>query len=164
MKKWERVLLGIFGCFIGIFAVDILYRHFFLEIPFDYYMFDTVTSVLAWIFIVSVLGTIAILISCRLRKRTDTGLKPVSKLYRASFFASFIPFLLLFISSLITAVSGFTFLGSTSYGFDAFWSNIVILGVYVFGVIIPVFPLCIFWQILYLIKRRRYRKLMKESS
>ena len=164
MKKYEKVLLGIFGCIIAAFAADVLYKWKFLHIPLDYHMFGGFTGILAWFFIAAFFGTLTILVSWRLRNRLEAGKKPVSKLYTLSFVLSFVPFVLLLASSLSCIWEGFTFIYSTSYGGDAFWSNFVIMGVLMYCAIIPVFPVMIFWQILYIIKRIQYRKQMKATE
>ena len=164
MKKHEKVLLAIFGCIIAAFSADVIYRWKYLHIELDYHMFDGFTQILGWFFVAAFFGTLTILVSWRLRKRFEAGKKPISGLYRASFWLSFIPFVLLFVSSLSCAWDGFTFLSSTSYGGEAFWSNFLIVGVVLYSAIIPVFPVMIFWQILYIVKRIKYRKKANKAA
>ncbi len=54
-------------------------------------------------------------------------------------------------------------MGTSWYGADAFWDTFTWNGILVFSVIIPVFPLMIFWQLLYIIKRAKYRKKISEQ-
>lgn len=161
MKKSEKFFMAVFSGGIVLFVINFLYRAVYLKTDMDYRFFIGYTAVLSWIFIVSFLGIMTILVSNRLRKRSKEGKEPISKLYSISFLVSFLPLLMLLISSVGAAVNGFTFIGSTSYGADAFWSNLMIMGIYACGVIIPILPLCIFWQLLYIIKRRKYRKTVR---
>lgn len=164
MKKYEKILLILFSGMTVIFAADVLYRWKKLDIELDYHMFDSLTTVLAWMFVVSFFGIMTILVSWRLRKRSEAGKKPISKLYKWSFILSFIPFAMLTAASVASMSDGFTFMLSTSYGVDAFVSTLVWYGFILLSVIIPVFPVIVFWQLLYIIKRRKYRKQMKECA
>lgn len=165
MKKYEKLLLVFFSGIAVLFVANILYRRYVLGIELDFRMFDEGTTALAWAFIISFFVSMVILVSWRLRKRYEAGKKPISGLYRASFWLSFIPFVLLMIGSVSSMWEGFTFLSDTVYyGAEAFWGTFTIYGIFLFGVIIPVFPVMIFWQLLYLVKRRKYRKLMKAGS
>ena len=59
----------------------------------------------------------------------------------------------------------FVFMGATvAVGAEAFLDNLIIVGLYLFSIIIPVFPVIVFWQMLYIVKRIQYRKLMKANN
>ncbi|WP_028518623.1 hypothetical protein [Ruminococcus flavefaciens] len=112
-------------------------------------------SVFGVILLLSVFGLIGLGLSHRIKKRKSTGLKPISKKYTISFIVSYVPYLLLLLYSLYCSKFGFTFF-TTTYGWEGFYSAFVIMGI-VFCVI-PVFPLCFFWQIFYIVKWIRNRK------
>ena len=162
MKKHEKVLAALFSSCICIFAVVFLFKRIIMHTGLDYHFFDTPTRVICFAFALSLLGMIALLVNCWLRARREAGKKAISKLYTLSFLLSFIPFLLLLIAAADSWKNGFTFL-STCYGSEAFIDTIVFWGGIYFGIMIPVFPLLIFWQILYIWKwaaeRKRIRKI-----
>ena len=158
MKKYEKILIAVFGAFCAVFLVDILPRLAEHGVRNERIVFNTFTRILSVPFAVSFLGIIAVLVCARLRCRKEAGLTPISKLYKASFRVSFVPFVLLLIYSFASAFTGTDFLFDTCYGFDAFWLNFVLVGVLMLSYIIPVFPVLIFWQILYLVNRFRYRE------
>ena len=163
MKTYEKILLGIFGS-CGVLAISFL-LYSWLELEKGLGELDDETMVLPfWAMFLSLFGVIAVLVSWRLRKRAEAGEKPISKLYKASFLLSFLPFVLLIIYSVYGMSDGFTFMYSTTYGGEAFYEYLVWYGVIIFGALIPVFPAMIFWQILYIIKRIQYRKQMKALS
>ena len=163
MKTYEKILLGIFGS-CGVLAISFL-LYSWLELEKGLGELDDETMVLPfWAMFLSLFGVIAVLVSWRLRKRAEAGEKPISKLYKASFLLSFLPFVLLVMYSVYGMSDGFTFMYSTTYGGEAFYEYLVWYGVIIFGAFIPVFPLIIFWQILYIIKRIQYRKQMKALS
>lgn len=62
---------------------------------------------------------------------------------------SFIPYVFILLYSLYSAFAGFTFLFSTSYGFEAFTDSIVILSAMMW--ICPILPACVLYQLTYLI-------------
>ena len=158
MKKYEKILLIIFGAFCAAFLVDILPRLAEHGFKNGRIVFNTFTRILSVPFAISFLGIITVLVTARLRSRKETGLTPISKLYKASFWLSFVPLVLLLINSIGSAFEGSSFLYETFYGFDAFWMNFIFRGVLMFSYAIPVFPVLIFWQILYIVNRIRFRK------
>lgn len=97
MKRQEKYLLGIFGSCAVLSIAFLLCELLVLDKGFGY--FDDVAMVLPYYMIfVAVFGIIAILVSCRLRKRNEIGEKPISMLYHLSFILSFMPlFLVLFV-------------------------------------------------------------------
>ena len=162
MKKYEKVLLAIFGLCDVLSISAVLYIWYGLEKGLGY-IDDGMTVVPFWCTFVSLAGLSAVLVSWRLRKRAEAGMKPISKLYNCSFIVSFLPFVLLIISSVESISEGFSFMGTSWYGADAFWDTFTWNGILVFSVLIPVFPLMIFWQLLYIIKRAKYRKKISEQ-
>ncbi len=163
MKKHEKALLAICG-FCAVLSVSaVLYIWYGLDKGLGY-VDDGITVVPFWCVFVSLAGLSAVLVSWRLRKRAEAGKKPVSGLYTLSFVLSFLPFVLLIISSVNSMSEGFSFMGDTWYGTEAFWDTFSWNGILVFSCLVPVFPAMIFWQILYIIKRKQYRKLMRASG
>ncbi|WP_303822931.1 hypothetical protein [Ruminococcus flavefaciens] len=163
MKKYEKVLLTVFGS-CAVLAISFL-LYSWLELEKGLGEIDDETMVLPlWGAFLSLFGVLAVLVSWRLRKRAEAGEKPISKLYKASFILSFVPFVWLVIYSFYGMADGFTFMSSTTYGEEAFYEYFVWYGVIIFGALIPVFPFLVFWQILYIIKRIQYRKLMRARS
>lgn len=163
MKKYEKALLAIFG-FCAVLSVSaVLYIWYGLDKGTGY-VDDGITVVPFWCTFVSLAGLSAVLVSWRLRKRAEAGKKPVSGLYTLSFVLSFLPLVLLIISSVNSMSEGFSFMGDTWYGTEAFWDTFSWNGILVFSCLVPVFPAMIFWQILYIIKRKQYRKLLRASD
>ena len=157
MKKHEKVLMSIFLVGIAAFISDFLIEVLLLGTPVDYQFFGGITQFLSIFLAISVGGILTILTTVWVRIRREAGLPPISKAYTISFILSFIPFLALVIFS--ASHGDFVFMGETvSYGFEAFIDYMLITGIYIFSIIAPVFPVIIFWQILYLIHRYRNRK------
>ena len=160
MKKSEKVLLGIFCICITAFISDFLIEVCAAGKGLDYHFFGGVTKLLSALFMISVFGLMALLVSVRLRKRAEAGRPPISKLYKLSFILSFVPFLIMAVYFAVQ--DEFIFMGETvAVGAEAFLDHMIIGGVIVFSIIVPVFPVMIFWQLLYIIKRIQYRKHMK---
>lgn len=157
MKKYEKVLLAIWGSCVVLSVSAVLYIWFELEKGFGFFD-DEFMALPFWSVFLSLFGVSAVLVSWRLRKRAEAGEKPVSKLYKVSFILSFVPFVWLVIYSISNMTYGFTFMSYTTYGGDALYEYLVWYGVIIFGLFIPVFPAMILWQILYIIKRIQYRK------
>ena len=160
MKKYEKVLLGIFGMGIIAFIADFLIEVCVAKVEPDYHFFGGITKLLSALFMISVFGLMALLVSVRLRKRVEAGSPPISKLYKISFILSFVPFLVMAVY--FAMQDEFVFMGETvDVGARAFLDHMIIGCVVVFSIIVPVFPVIIFWQLLYIVKRIQYRKLMK---
>lgn len=79
-----------------------------------------------------------------------------SKIAKGIFYLSFIPYILLLLLSIYSAFEGFTFLFSTSYGIEAFFETFIFVGA--IFCIIPVFPVCICYEIGYGIYQLKKRK------
>ena len=157
MKKHEKVLMSIFIIVITAFISDFLFEVLLLGTPADYQFFGGITQFLSVFLAISIGGILTILTTVWVRIRREAGLPPISKAYTISFILSFIPFLALVIYS--ASQGDFVFMGETvSYGFEAFIDYMLITGIYIFSIIASVFPVIIFWQILYLIHRYRNRK------
>lgn len=151
MKKHEKYLLGIFGGCALLSAAFLLYRILVLDKGLG--LFDSIDVVLPWFLgFVSLFGIIAVMVSWRLRKRAEAGKEPISKLYMWSFILSFVPFAAILIRSVFRGVS------------ETLLDVVVWYAVIIFGLIFPVFPLMIFWQVLYIVKRIQYKEQMKVVS
>ena len=157
MKKHEKILAAVFGCGIAALTVDFIIEVLIMNVEADYQFFLGITAVLAVYFAISVPALMILLVRVWLRKRVEEGKEPISKNYRLSFILSFIPFVLVVIHS---AASGdFNFMGTTvSTGLEAFWDHLFFTGVLYLGCVIPVFPVLIFWQLIYIVNRIKYRK------
>ena len=156
MKNYEKVLMKIFGGCTGFFFLDMFYQCVIRKRDLSYNSYDNLTFILSMLFAVSVFGSVTIGISLWIRKRVEAGKEAISKCYKKSFFLSFVPFLLILAMSIYFAITGFRFF-STTYGLKAIHDTFVIYGYYVFGVIIPVLPFCLFWQVLFIVKSITYR-------
>jgi hypothetical protein len=84
-----------------------------------------------------------------------------SKIAKIVLYISFIPYILLFVISLLSAFIGFDFMFSTTYGIEGFFACLVILGylLWVFGII----PVCLIYQIIYFIVKS-IKKNKKETE
>ncbi len=161
MKKKEKTMLCIFGCGIIAFIVNLIIEVFVMGDELDYQFFDGITFPLGIFFAISFPGSAAIITRIWLRKRFESGKRPISNAYTATFLLSFIPFIYLIIYSVTDGE--FTFMYSTVYGIEAFWSNLWWYGILVWSLVFPAFPAVVFWQILYLVNRKKYRKLSSEK-
>ena len=151
MKKHEKYLLSIFGGCALLSAAFLLYRILVLDKGLG--LFDSIDVVLPWFLgFVALFGIIAVMVSWRLRKRAEAGKEPISKLYMWSFILSFVPFAAILIRSVFRGVS------------ETLLEVVVWYAVIIFGLIFPVFPLMIFWQVLYIVKRIQYKEQMKVVS
>ena len=61
---------------------------------------------------------------------------------------SFAPYIFCLLYGICSAIFGFGFIFSTSYGFDAFMSSIVLMGLLL--CYYPVIPICLIYQLVYL--------------
>lgn len=163
MKIYEKVLTAVFGFGIAAFITDFIIEVMLMDVEADYQFFWGITAPLAVYFSISLLGLMRLLVKVHLRKRTVEGKEPISKNYKLSFILSFIPFLMVVINS---AASGdFNFMGTTvSTGMEVFWDHLFFTGVLYLGCVIPIFPVLLFWQLLYIVNRIKYRKKKAVSS
>lgn len=74
--------------------------------------------------------------------------------FQLMFKLSFAPIGLLFLVAVSCSFNGFTFFGSTDYGWDAFISMMTI-GIIFCCVPVPILPTCVIYQIIYLVKIRK---------
>lgn len=156
MKNYEKVLMKIFGGCTGFFFLDLFYQCVIRHRKLSYNSFDNITFILSMLFAVSVFGCVTVIISSWIRSRVAEGKEPISRCYKKSFFISFVPFLMILAMSIYFAITGFR-LFSVTYGLQAIHDTFVIFGYYVFGVIVPVLPFCLFWQVLFIVKSITYR-------
>lgn len=157
MKKSEKTASCIFAAGIIAFIADVLIKVLKFNEELDYNFFSGITDFLAVYFAISFLGLMTLLVKVWLRKRAEAGKEPISKGYTISFLLSFLPFVIVVINS--AASGAFNFMGETvAYGAEAFYYHLFFTGVYFLSIIIPVFPVIIFWQLLYIANRIKYRK------
>lgn len=84
------------------------------------------------------------------------------KTARIFLWISFVPAVLILLYGVYCAFAGFDFF-STSYGIEGFTSSIVIM-LWVFGLIIPILPVCVIYQIIYLIWGKfKWKSLFKKK-
>ena len=163
MTKKEKVLSIIFSVIIAsylmIFALMAIYSITYPKSMHRIFShFEPSLAVYILPAVISLAGMGIIIVNMLSRKRREKGKKVPSTAYTISFYASFVPFVLLLIYSIYSSIFGIRFLWSKSYGFDAFYLSMLLVGGLGGCVIIPVFPVCIFWQALYIFKYIRNRK------
>ena len=105
--------------------------------------------------LLSCFGLIGLLVSHLIKRRGTKGKKPISAGYKVSFILSFVPYVLFLAYCVLCSKFGFDFF-TTTYGWEGFRNAFIVVG-FVYCVI-PVFPFCLFWQILYIVKWIRNRK------
>jgi len=76
-----------------------------------------------------------------------------TKIYKIILYISFLPYLLLLGYGIYSAIFGFTFFFSTSYGFDGFIGAITIMGI-IFFAYYPVIPVCMVYQLIYFLRKK----------
>ncbi|MBR5684466.1 MAG: hypothetical protein IKW96_14525 [Ruminococcus sp.] len=155
MNKVEKVLIGVFGLGILIFLAYCITEGitgFGLAHGFE----KGYCSEFGVILVVSCLGLFAVLVSHAMRNRKNKGKKAITNADRIWFRLSFVPFLLMLLYGVYSAFFGIDFLWSRSYGLDAFLIAVLFGGIAL--VVVPVLPLCIVWQVIYLIRRRKVKK------
>lgn len=79
------------------------------------------------------------------------------KILRILFKLSFLPYALLILLAVYNSIFGFTFIISTSYGLDAFFGTIVIIGI-IGCTDFPVFPVVFIYEMFYLIWNKVSKK------
>ena len=161
MSKRSRIFM--FSCFavIGAFFIRAIIsgaKDGFRSPIWDYLGLSYIT-VWGAAALLAFFGLIGLLISNIIDKRRAKGKKVISKAYTISFWLSFAPIVLLLLYGLYCAEYGLNFMWSTTYGWQGFKDAIFLMGL-IFSVI-PVFPFCIFWQILYIVKYVRANKAAK---
>ncbi|WP_295087012.1 hypothetical protein [Ruminococcus sp.] len=155
MNKIEKTLIGVFGFGVIVFLTYCITEGvtgFGLVNGFERGYFSEFGVIL----VVSCLGLFAVLVSYAMRNRKNKGKKTITKADMIWFRLSFVPFMLIVLYGIYSAIFGISFLWSVSYGFYGFLTAVV-CGAAIL-VIIPVLPLCIVWQIIYLIRRHKAKK------
>lgn len=150
MKKYEKILIAVFGGCTILSLAFLLISFFMLGKGLGY--LDYLEEVLPYYLMFGgVFGVIGVLLPWRLRKRREAGKAPISKLYKVSFWLSFLPLAVLLIVGIAGAVSG---------GFDwsVLWGTVVFYGILLGCILIPIFPFMLFWQVLYGIMAGKYKK------
>ncbi|MBO4523423.1 MAG: hypothetical protein J5723_01960, partial [Ruminococcus sp.] len=151
----EKTLIGVFGFGVIVFLTYCITEGvtgFGIAHGFERGYFSEFGVIL----VVSCLGLFAVLVSHAMRNRKNKGKKTITNADRIWFRLSFIPLLLIVLYGVYSAIFGISFLWSVSYGFYGFLTAVV-CGAAIL-VIIPVLPLCIVWQIIYLIRRHKAKK------
>ena len=162
MNKVEKVLIGVFGLGICVYLVDCIdrgMRYGFSGGFLDYFTYP-LFSVYGLILAVSVIGLATLFIVhaiVRRRKKREARITGADKIW---FAISFLPVVLLLLYGLYGAVTGVNFLWSSYYGIDGFMLAVIFGGI----LILPVLPLCIIWQIIFLVNRHKAKKAEKELS
>lgn len=82
------------------------------------------------------------------------------KVLKIVLWISFLPYVWLLVYGIYSFFNGFTFIFSTSYGFTALYESIVIMGIIL--CMYPVLPICLIYQLFYLIcyfiKKKKLKK------
>ena len=155
MNKVEKFLIGLFGLGVLIFLAYCITEGitgFGLVHGFE----RGYWSEFGVILVVSCLGLFAVLVSHAMRNRKNKGKKAITNTDRIWFRLSFVPFLLIVLYGGYSAIFGISFLWSVSYGIYGFLTAVV-CGAAIL-VIIPVLPLCIVWQVIFIVRRRKATK------
>ncbi|MBR1430200.1 hypothetical protein [Ruminococcus sp.] len=151
MKKYEKILIAVFGGCTVLSLAFLLVSLLMLGKGIGY--LDNFEEALPYYLMFGgVFGVIGVLVSWRLRKRSEAGKAPISALYKVSFRLSFLPLAVLLIVGIAGAVGG---------GFDwsVLWGTIVLYGILLGCILIPIFPFMLFWQVLYMAMSAKYKKL-----
>ncbi|MBQ6169442.1 MAG: hypothetical protein IJK30_05755 [Ruminococcus sp.] len=152
MKKYEKILIAVFGGFTVLSLAFLLISFFMLGKGIGY--LDNLEEALPYYLMFGgVFGVIGVLVSWRLRKRREAGKAPISALYKVSFRLSFLPFAVLLIVGIAGAVSG------GGFDWSVLWGTIVLYGILLGCILIPIFPFMLFWQVLYMAMSAKYKKM-----
>ena len=163
MKKSDKIILGISIAAVMFYIVRCICTAVmdgFHEPIMDYFGLGYMGP-FGVVLLLGIFGIISVVVQCISRRRSRKGKEVPSPAYRASFYFSFLPFVMLLTYSLYCVKYGYEFMWSVTYGWEAFKGAFFIIGL--IFCIIPVFPFCVFWQILYIIKRIRARKAAKSE-
>lgn len=162
MNKIEKVLIGVFGLGIFVYLTQCITNGMSYGFSggvlryFTRYIFTEYGLILA----VSVIGLVTLFIVHAIVKRRKGRESRITKADKIWFAVSFLPAALLLIYGLYGALTGVEFLWSKCYGFEGFLLAVIFGGI----LIIPVLPLCIIWQIIFLVNRHKVKKAEKELS
>lgn len=162
MNRIEKVLTGVFGLGICVYLTKCIksgVRYGFssgILYYFARYIFTEYGLILA----LSIIGLVTLFIVHAIINRRKKRELRITKADKIWFAISFVPAALLLLYGLYGALTGVEFLWSKYYGFEGFFISVVFGGI----LIIPVLPLCIIWQIIFLVNRNKVRKAEKEMS
>ena len=162
MNKVEKILIGVFGVGTIPYFMQCIrkgMRYGFGSGMMRYFKSELITLHGA-LFALSVIGMITVFIVHAIIKRKKRSEVRITKADKIWFAVSFLPITLDVLYGLYGAIAGIDFLWSKCYGFDGFILAAVFGGI----LIIPVLPLCIIWQIIYLTGRHKAKKAEKELS
>ena len=160
MNKVEKTLIGVFGFGIVVFLAYCITEGLH-GLRFSHGFERGYFSEFGVILVVSCLGLFAVFVSHAMRNRKNKGKELITNADRIWFRLSFIPFGLIILYGLFSAFFGISFLWSKSYGIDGFLIA-VMCGLIAF-VVFPVLPLCIVWQVIYLVRRHKAKKAEKAA-
>lgn len=160
MNKAEKTLIGVFGFGIVLFLAYCITEGLQC-IRFSHVFEKGYFSAFGVILVVSLLGLFAVFVSHAMRNRKNKGKELITNADRIWFRLSFIPFGLIILYGLFSAFFGISFLWSKSYGMDGFLVAVACGAALL--VIIPVLPLCIVWQVIYLVRRHKAKKAEKAA-
>lgn len=161
MNKAEKILTGIFGTGIFVFLAYCITEGitgFGLAHGFE----KGYLSIFGIILVLSCLGMFSVLVYHFMRKRKSSGKAFITKADKVWFILSFIPIALINVYGIISAFCGISFLWSMSYGIDAFL--IAVLCGIALLFIIPVLPLCMTWQTIYIIRVIKAKRAAKRAD
>lgn len=156
MNKVEKVLIGVFGLGIFVYLAECMssgMRYGFSGGVLRYFDRKLFTEY-GLIFVLSVIGLITVFIVHAILKRKKRKAAGITKADKVWFVISFVPFALVMLYGLYGAFLGIDFLWSRNYGIDGFLLAVFFGGIF----ILPVLPLCIIWQIIYLVTRHKAKK------
>ena len=80
-------------------------------------------------------------------------------------YVSFLPYIFILVISIWSIFNGFTFMVGTTYGFKAFYESAIIYG-FILCTEIPIIPICVFYEIFYLLRyiMNKKNKKIKENK
>ena len=163
MNKVEKVLIGLFGLGIFVYLAHCIKRGMIYGFSGGFFSYFTypIFSEYGLILALSVIGLITVFIVHAIIKRKKRSEVRITKADKIWFVISFIPFAMVMLYGLYGAVFGIDFLWSRNYGIDGFMLAVIFGGIF----ILPVLPLCIIWQIIYLVTRHKAKKaVMTENA
>lgn len=156
MNKVEKVLIGVFGLGIFVYLAHCIKRGMIYGFSGGFFSYFTypIFSEYGLILALSVIGLITVFIVHAILKRKKRKAAVITKADKVWFVISFVPFALVMLYGLYGAVFGIDFLWSRNYGIDGFLLAVFFGGIFA----LPVLPVCIIWQIIYLVTRYKAKK------
>jgi hypothetical protein len=156
MNKVEQILIGVFGVGAIPYFMQCIrkgMRYGCGSGMMRYFKSELITLHGA-LFALSVIGLITVFIVHAIIKRKKRSEVRITKADKIWFAISFLPVVLLLLYGLYGAATGVNFLWSSYYGIDGFMLAVIFGGI----LILPVLPLCIIWQIIFLVTRHKAKK------